>query len=415
MNRLNQETREGIVHSLVECASQRSCERRYNVSNKTVAKLANDVGEMAISHIAQTRGLRVRQIQADELWSFVKVKQKNVARQKVQEVGAGTVWTYLAICSDTKFIVGYRLGDRKLADARAFYQSIRDKLEVDENGEFTQRLEILTDGLMAYDEAGEIVFGDDADRAMLIKQYSQTNDAGEPTPASRYQGAERRVIAGDIEEKSITTHAIERFNLTLRMFNKRFTRKSNAFSKKLRNHERALALTIIYYNYCWLPYPQTRICRETGEVLQEKRAIPAMEMGLTDRVWEISDLLELTDAYLADVKASERSVSTDLVAGPDVDKGPEAFWVYSSEQHNFAKVHKAECGNCNHGTGRGGGGAKYGKWHGCETLEEATTLAEHLQPHDNSICKICLGSYRTSGYRGPRANRSSGSPRRLLK
>ena len=133
MNRLSQETREGIVHSLVECASQRSCERRYKVSNKTVAKLANDVGEMAIHHIARTRGLRVRQIQADELWAFVKVKQKNIARQKVQEVGAGTVWTYLAICSDTKLIVGYRLGDRKLADARAFYQSIRDKLEVDEN------------------------------------------------------------------------------------------------------------------------------------------------------------------------------------------------------------------------------------------------------------------------------------------
>ncbi|MYM54938.1 hypothetical protein GR167_06460 [Rhodobacteraceae bacterium GS-10] len=135
-----------------------------------MAKLASDVGEMAIRHISRTRRLRVRQIQADELWSFVKVKQKNVARQKVQEVGAGTVWTYLAICSDTKFIVGYRLGARKLADARAFYQSIRDKLEVDENGQLTQRLEILTDGLMAYDEAGEIVFGDEADRAMLIKQ-----------------------------------------------------------------------------------------------------------------------------------------------------------------------------------------------------------------------------------------------------
>lgn len=414
MNRLSQETREGIVHSLVECASQRSCERRYKVSNKTVAKLANDVGDMAIRHIAQTKGLRVRQIQADELWAFVKVKQKNIMRQKVQEVGAGTVWTYLAICSDTKFIVGYRLGDRKLADARAFYQSIRDKLQVDMNGQLTRRLEILTDGLMAYDEAGEIVFGDEADRAMLIKQYSQTNDAGEPTPASRYQGAERRVLAGDIEEKAITTYAVERFNQTLRMFNKRYTRKSNAFSKKLRNHERALALTIMYYNYCWLPYPKTRICRETGEVLQEKQATPAMEMGIADRVWEISDLLELTDAYLADVKASARSTSTDLVVGPEVEKGPEAFWVYSSEQHNSAKVHKAECVNCNHGTGRRGGGAKYGKWHGCETLEEAVTLAQHLQPHDSAICKMCLGSYRKSVYRGPRATLSSVPSRRLL-
>ncbi|WP_160972594.1 hypothetical protein [Thalassovita mangrovi] len=198
------------------------------------------------------------------------------------------------------------------------------------------------------------------------------------------------------------------------MFNKRFTRKSNAFSKKLRHHERALALTIMYYNYCWLPYPKTRICREIGEVLKQKQATPAMEIGLTDRVWEISDLLELTDAYLADVKASERSASTDLVAGPTVDNGQEAFWVYSSEQHNFAKIHTAECVNCNQGTGRGGGGAKYGKWHGCETLEEATKLAEHLQPHDNSICKMCLGSYRKSGYRGPSAAPNRNPSRKLL-
>lgn len=410
MNRLSQEKREGIIHSLTECMSQRACERIFKVSNKTVAKLANDVGDMAIGHISQTKGLEARRIQADELWSFVKVKQKNVPRQKVQQLGVGSVWTYLAICDETKFIIDYALGDRKLADARAFMKSVKAKLAVDKAGQLSPRPEIVTDGLKAYEEAGEIAFGNEADRAMLVKQYSNTSEDGEPTPASRYTGAERRIISGAMPEEAISTYAIERFNLTLRMLNKRFTRKTNAFSKTLRNHERALALTIMYYNYCWLPQPKTKVSDETGEVFSEKRLTPAMEIGITDRVWEVADLLELTDAHLASVKSSQNPSGTDLVHVSDATADREPYWVYSSNLHHTSKVHKADCVNCNNGQGRTGGKAKTGVWHGCATLEDAMRLAENLYPENNAICRMCLGSYRKSGYRGPRGPRKP--PRR---
>ena len=410
MNRLEQGKRAGILQSLNECMSQRACERIFKVSNKTVAKLARDAGDMAIRHVNQVNGLKVRSIQADEIWSFVKAKQKNVPKLKWPQVGAGTIWAYLAICADSKFILTYVLGDRRVPDARSFMKSIRSKLAVEQDGSLVLRPQIFTDGLKAYEEAGEIAFGDDADRAMLVKQYSNTDDDGEPTPSSRYAGADRRVLAGDPSIRAISTSYIERANLTLRMGNKRYTRKTNAFSKTLRNHERQLAIWIMYYNYCLLPSPQRKTDPETGEVFWEKRLTPAMEIGLTDRVWEVDDLLTLTDAHLAEERKKLLSSCTDLVSGPKIDADLYVYWVYASSQHNCAKVHKADCVNCNKGTGRAGGKAKGGEWHGCATLDDAMRLAEHMHPANNAVCRMCLGSYRKSGYRGPRAS----LPSRLL-
>ena len=411
MNRLDPQKRQAILQSLTECMSQRACERIFGVSNKTVAKLARDAGDMAIKHVNQTKGLNVRCIQADEIWSFVKAKQKNVPKLKQPQVGAGTIWAYLAICADSKFIMTYELGDRRLPDARSFMKSIRSKLAIDDNGVLLQRPQIITDGLKAYEEAGEIAFGDEADRAMLVKQYSNTDPNGEPTPASRYVGSERRVLAGDPQRRAISTSYVERANLTLRMGNKRYTRKTNAFSKTLRNHERQLALWIMYYNYCLVPSPRRRTSQETGDVFWEKRLTPAMEVGLTDRVWEISDLLALTDTHLVEEGLKNQSPCTDIITVPEDTVGASVYWVYASDLHHSAKVHKADCVNCKDGKGRAGGAAKSGVWHGCATLDDAMRLAQNLHPENNTICRICLGSYRKSGYRGPRG---TGSPRKLL-
>lgn len=196
MNQLDQRTRELILHSLNECMSQRACERIHRVSNKTVAKLARDAGDMAVKHIGRLRGLGVQRIQADEIWSFVKAKQKNVPKLKFPQIGAGTVWAFLAICADTKFILTYELGDRRIPDAKSFMRSVRAKLAEDEEGNLLVRPQIITDGLKAYEEAGEVAFGTEADRAMLIKQYSNTNSDGDPTPASRYEGAVKTQLSG---------------------------------------------------------------------------------------------------------------------------------------------------------------------------------------------------------------------------
>lgn len=193
------------------------------------------------------------------------------------------------------------------------------------------------------------------------------------------------------------------------MGNKRYTRKTNAFSKTLRNHERQLAIWIMYYNYCLLPSPQRRTSPETGKVYWEKRLTPAMEIGITDRVWEISDLLCLTDKHLAEVKEGAKPTRTDIALHSG-DIGESVYWVYASDQHSSAKVHKWDCVNCNSGRGRLSGQAKAGKWHGCATLDDALNLAESLQPDNSSVCKMCIGSYRKSGYRGPRGLR----PRRPL-
>lgn len=414
MNRLDQKKREVILHSLNECMSQRACERIHKVSNKTITKLAREAGDMAIRHINGLRGLRVQHIQADEIWSFVKAKQKNVPKLKCPQIGAGTVWAYLAVCAESKFILTYELGDRRIPDAKSFMRSIRAKLATDEQGNLICRPTIVTDGLKAYEEAGEIAFADEADRAMNVKFYTNTDASGEPTPSSRYDGAEKRVLAGSPPPERIHTSYIERANLTLRMGNKRYTRKTNAFSKTLRNHERQLAIWIMYYNYCLLPSPQRKTCPKTGKSVWEKRLTPAMELGITDRVWDIGDLLRLTDEYVAEARANGNSTGTDVVPHSGEGIGEDVYWVYSTDLHHAAKVHKADCVNCNGGKGRLGGTAKAGQWHGCATLEDALRLATNLQPDNASICKMCLGSYRTSGYRGPKGARGAASARRLL-
>lgn len=242
---------------------------------------------MAIARMANMSGLRVERIQADEIWSFVAAKAKNVNFMKNTVVGAGTVWAYLAMCADTKLIFAYQLGDRRVYDATKFMRSVSNKLARNVHGEFEVRPTVITDGLPAYVEAGSIAFGEDANRAMLIKQYSDLDDSGEPRPSSRYVGSERKRLSGSPAQAEIHTSYIERQNLNLRMGVRRYNRRTNAFSKSLRYHERHLALWLLYNNYCRIPCPSRVWSHETGAIEWQKRLPPAMAAGLTERPWEM--------------------------------------------------------------------------------------------------------------------------------
>jgi hypothetical protein len=411
LNKLSEALRANILQSLCDGSTQRECERRYEVSNKTIQKLLRDAGDMAIEYLATTTGLKASNLQADELWSFVKAKQKNVGRLKKPSADAGTVWTYLAICADTKFAVAYHLGDRKLPDATKFVANLRTKLAQDEDGRLSKKTIFITDGLSSYVEAGEEVFGDEVDRAMLVKQYSNLADDGQPTPASRYTGVEKRRLAGQADMKSIHTSYIihhtsyiERLNLTLRTGNRRYARKTIAFSKTLLNHERQLALWLMYYNLCLLPSPQRKARRDSSEEYTGKRCTPAMEIGHTDHLWKVVDIVRLTDKYTARIKLE--NAGTGVVIR---DQKVAEYWVYASNRHE-AKVHHRNCSRCNDGKGLQNGRGSAGDWIPATTFDEAVHLAKQRQPGRNSICGICIGSYRTSGYRGPR-----GAGRRSVK
>jgi len=165
---------------------------------------------------------------------------------------AGTVWAYLAMCADSKLIFSYHLGDRSFEDATTFARDVASKLKRTHMGELAVRPSIVTDGLRAYDEAFDLALGSDADRAVMVKRYEITDNDGK-RGRKRYVGADREVRVGEVALADIHTNCIERQNGNLRTGNRRYNRKTNAFSKTLLNHERHLALWIMYHNLCWFP------------------------------------------------------------------------------------------------------------------------------------------------------------------
>lgn len=415
MAKPDRRTRRQILASLCEGVSIRSCERIFGVEQNTVAKLLADAGDMAISLMKQTRGLVIEKIQADELYSFVGAKQVNVDRMAAPTEGAGTVWGYLAVCAKTKLIFSYHLGDRSLPHAEAFMRSTAEKLARHADGRFVARPTILTDGLKSYEEAISNVFGADANHGIYRKRYQTVGKNGQQLQRKRCVGADRIVHSGKIADSDVHTAYVERQNLNLRMRNRRFGRRTNAFSKKAEHHERHLALTLVYGNYCLVPTPK-RPRDAKGKPLRDaagkplpwiKRLTPAMEAGIVDTIWEVDHLLDLADAFTAERRRQERAAKKEadarlraLFSKPKAD-GPirAPFWVYESTVHHLTKVHTHSCKNCNDGRGKGGkGDTKSGRWLACEDLDGAKVLAEALQPGRSTICHMCLGSYRIRGY-----------------
>jgi IS1 family transposase len=275
MNRLPLEKRAQILGLLVEGNSLRATTRLTGASINTVTKLLVDVGTACQAyHDEHVRGLTSKRVQCDEIWSFCYAKQKNIPEHLQGVPGIGDVWTWTAIDADTKLAVSWLVGGRDAEYAKAFMHDVASRL--------ANRVQLTTDGHGPYLVAVEDAFGADVDFAQLIKMYGQVPDAEHRYSQPKCVGSRKEPFRGSPDPKHISTSYVERQNLTMRMHMRRFTRLTNAFSKKVENHAHAVALHFMFYNFCRLH--------------KSLRVTPAMAAGVTERLWELEDLVRLTDA-----------------------------------------------------------------------------------------------------------------------
>jgi IS1 family transposase len=286
MNTLSTEKRKQVVAALVEGMSIRATVRMTGVAKKTVMRILAEVGEACWTYQQlNLKNLPCKRIQCDEIWSFVGGKDKNMSEAQKNR-GLGSAWTWTALCADSKLMVSFFVGKRDAHAAHAFMKDIAARV----NG----RIQLTTDGNNKYLDAVDNAFGDNIDYARLIKIYGDT-----PGPEGKYSPGEccsayQEIVKGNPNDKHTSTSFVERQNLTLRMQCRRFTRLTNAFSKKLKSLQDAVALHFMHYNFC--------------RIHQTLRCTPAMKAGVTTRVWEIEDILEL--AYgKSSQKASVSTVS----------------------------------------------------------------------------------------------------------
>jgi IS1 family transposase len=274
MNRLSTTDRVRVIAALAEGMSIRATVRMTGVAKNTIVKLIADLGTAcAAYHDDHVRGLKSKRIQCDEIWSFVYSKAKNVPADKQGQFGYGDVWTWTALDADSKLIVSYMLGTRDAGAAHAFMHDVAPRL--------ANRVQITTDGLPSYMEAVGDAFKWDVDYTMLIKYYGpDRSGAGRYSPPVCI-GTTERPICGNPDPACISTSFVERQNLTIRMMNRRFTRLTNGFSKKIENHAHHLAIHFMHYNFC--------------RVHETLRVTPAMEAGIAKHVWTIEELVALLD------------------------------------------------------------------------------------------------------------------------
>lgn len=281
MNKLSLEDRAKVLTLLVEGNSLRATARIADVSYNTVCKLFADAGRVCADYQDKAlRDLSCKRLQLDEIWSFVYAKQKNVASAKSAPQDAGDAWTWVAIDADTKLVPSWRIGDRSSETAFAFVSDLASRLR--------NRVQITTDGHKPYLEAIEGAFGGDVDYAMLVKVYGPAPEGN----TRRYSpaecvGAHKHRIEGNPDGRHVSTSFAERQNLTMRMSIRRFTRLTNAFSKKLENHALSVALHYMHYNFC--------------RIHKSLRVTPAMAAGVTDRAWDMNDVVALIAAQEAPV------------------------------------------------------------------------------------------------------------------
>ena len=275
MNRLSTARRAQILKLLVEGSSLRSISRVTGASINTVTKLLVDAGEACVEfHNETVRNVKSERVQVDEIWQFCYAKEKNVKTAKAALTEAGDTWTWTALDADSKLIVSWLLGDRDGHSAYYFMMDLADRLAT--------RVQLTSDGLRLYAGAVEDAFGADVDYAQLIKVFGDSRETTARYSPATCKGTFTRTVQGDPDPGHINTSYVERHNLTMRMSMRRFTRLTNAFSKKLRNHAAALALYFVHYNFC--------------RIHKTLRVSPAMAAGVTGTLRNAEWIVGLIDA-----------------------------------------------------------------------------------------------------------------------
>jgi len=250
----------------------RSTQRLTGAAKKTVERLLVSAGEScALAHDKLVRGVRSQSIQCDEIWAYVGAKQAHVPPEQRDSGERGDVWTWIALDADSKLIVAWRTGLRNEMAAYQFMADLHERL--------AGRTQISTDGLRIYRQAIESAFGTEVDFAQIVKTF-------ENKPSGKYSppvctGIQKTAVMGSPDMAKAGTSHVERQNMTIRMGNRRFTRLTNAFSKKAENHVHSLAIHFMHYNFC--------------RIHQTLRVTPAMQAGLTDHVWSLEELIGLLD------------------------------------------------------------------------------------------------------------------------
>jgi IS1 family transposase len=244
------------------------------VSINTVTKLLVEIGSACTDYQDRTfTNLKLKRIQCDEIWSFVYAKQKNVTGKMLGRGHAGDVWTWTAIDAETKLVPCWMTGGRDASAARAFIGDLAGRLAT--------RVQLTADGHKAYLDAADGAFGCDIDYAMLVKLYGNEPEAEVRYSPAQCIGSRTEIMTGRPDAEHISTSYAERHNLTMRMCMRRFTRLTNAFSRKIENHAAAVALYFMYYNFV--------------RIHKTLRCTPAMAAGVTDRLWDIADIVALLD------------------------------------------------------------------------------------------------------------------------
>jgi len=277
MNKLGVDRRAAVIRGLVEGGSIRAVARMTGVDKDTVLRLLVEVGEFcSIYQYHALRDLPCKRIQCDEIWAFVGAKARTA-----KQSGHGDIWTFTALDADTKLMVSWLVGERNGAACEGFLKDVASRV--------ANRIQITADGFKPYITAIESAFGwAGADFAQLVKIYAKPVEA---EGSHRYSppicmGTIKTPMMGRPDSDHISTSFVERSNLTMRMSMRRFTRLTNAFSKKAENHAHAVSLHFMYYNFC-------RAHMTLTKAAEGVKTTPAMASGLTDHVWTVEDLLEL--------------------------------------------------------------------------------------------------------------------------
>ena len=274
MNQLDSTRRALVVKALVEGVSLRGTARLTGVARMTVEKLLRELGAACATYQDQTlRNLTTKRVQCDEIWAFCYAKERAIRLDptiRERHKDAGDVWTWTAIDADSKLCVSFHVGDRTARSAWEFMQDVASRLK--------NRVQLTTDGLHQYLYAVEDAFLGNVDYAQLVKIYDDSSRQGRYSPPECI-GCRSEVIQGDPDPEHIATSYVERSNLTMRMQMRRFTRLTNAHSKKLEMHMAAVALHFMFYNF--------------ARIHETLRVTPAMAAGIETRAWDVEDIIRL--------------------------------------------------------------------------------------------------------------------------